>query len=116
MPKGIVTINLDRPRHIKFDFNSLADTEKVAGVGLGAIFAEDRIGFNMTRILLWGGLKWEDRRLTVERVGEMLQDYFQGGGSWEEITAKVLEAINACGIFGTQEDPESKNPPEEAAN
>ena len=113
-----VTIQLDRPRRLRFDYNALSDVEEKAGMGIGAILSEQRIGFAMTRVLLWGGLKWEDRKLTLEKVGELLQAYFQGGGSWDDIIATIFQAVNASGLFSpvTVEADEKNGETEAATN
>lgn len=100
MPIRSVAFDLfDRPRNLRFDVNALADLEDRAKAGIAQLFSEERIGLNALRLMLWAGLKHEDRTLTVERVGDMLSEYLSKGGSLEEVTQILSEAVEACGLF-----------------
>lgn len=101
MPK-IVTVDVDpnRERHLKFDINALADVERVADKSVLALMEKGRAGFDTLRTLLWGGLKWEDRGLTLERAGAMLQAYMEAGGDIQALTEKILAALYGSGAFG----------------
>lgn len=68
-----VTIELDKPRRLKFDFNAAARFEQatgknlLSGATLGAMSATD------IRAFLWACLAWgEDKSLTLDEVGELV--------------------------------------------
>lgn len=63
-----------RQRALRFDVNALADFEQETGMGFGQLMRM-RALFATARAMLWAGLKWQDRALTIERVGELLHDY-----------------------------------------
>ena len=98
-----VTIELGRPRRLRFDVNALADAEERLGMGLGRIMQQEA-SFALLRVLLWAGLKHEDRRLTPEAAGALLQQYIAGGGDLETVAARVMEAILASGLFSERAD------------
>ncbi len=97
---SIIEIELDKPREIRFDFNAIADVELETGMGIGSLFSETNIGFNTFRVLLWAGLKHEDRSITKAKAGELIGNYLKNGGSWTELGDKIFEAIEASGIMG----------------
>lgn len=103
-----------KSRKLRYDFNAIADIEKAAGLGIGAMFDENRTGFNSIRLLVWGGLKWQERGLTVERTGQLVGDYLKDGGSLEELMGKVMDALRQSGVIGFQEVEEG-NPEAETA-
>lgn len=96
-----VPISLDKPRRLMFDVNALSDAEDALGTSIGKAMTQ-RAGIREIRTLLWAAMKWEDRGLTVERAGNILQKYIEAGGSLEEIGTKIGEAIVASGLFKTE--------------
>ena len=45
------------PRHLRFDFNALADFEQTNGMGLGQLLSMKAV-FGTARAMLWVGCKW----------------------------------------------------------
>ena len=107
-------IYLDKARKLRFDFNAIADLEQKAGVGIGALLSEEKIGFNTLRLLLWAALKWEDRKLTSEQAGDLMQDFVENGGDLTYISVLITKALEKSGMLGKQGD-EEKNVETEAA-
>lgn len=95
-----VNIELDKPRRIRFDTNALCDAEEALGVGIGAMLNQ-QVGFRVIRALLWAGLRWEDRGLTLERTGALMQRYIEAGGTVESLAEAVTQALLASGLFKT---------------
>lgn len=110
---GSVPITLDKERQLRFDLNALADADEVAGKSISEFLAGDRVGLSAIRALLWAGLKGEDRRLTVEQAGQLMQDELaKGADSISAITMKIREAMVAAGLFGESETKNGKAEPE----
>ena len=63
-----------RIRNLKFDVNALADFEQEMGMGFAQLMQQKAM-FGAARAMLWAGLKHEDRRLTLEYVGDLLTDW-----------------------------------------
>jgi hypothetical protein len=90
--KGIVEIELDKKRHIRYTLNALAEIEDKLGVPLSKI-QEVELGIKSVRTLLWAGLIHEDETLTEKQVGDMV-DF----SNLEYVQKKVSEAFaNAVG-------------------
>jgi hypothetical protein len=107
-----VEIQLDKPRRLRFDYNALCDFDNKSGDSLIGIFTEaagsdnetailNRLGFGKLRTMLWAGLKWEDRGLTEERVGIILQKQIEDGVGIVTIFGIVMKALIESGVFGT---------------
>lgn len=92
-------IVLDKPRRLRYDFNAIADTEARAGMGIAEMFSERRVGFHVIRLILWGGLKWQDKGLTIERVGQMIDVYLANGGTLEGLMTPVKDAMTKSGVL-----------------
>jgi hypothetical protein len=88
-----------KSRKLRYDFNAIADIEQKAGLGIGAMFDETRVGLNSVRLLVWGGLKWQERGLTIERAGQFLQDYIRDGGTIEDIMNGIHKALEQSGLI-----------------
>lgn len=95
----------DRPRHLKFDINAIADIERETKTGIMNLLQNERLGFDSIRVLLWGGLKHEDRNLTIEKVGDLIQNYMteHQNNLFEAIfvfTDKIIEGFKESGLIG----------------
>lgn len=97
-----VNIELDRSRRLRYDVNALSDAEEALGMGLGTVM-QSQLGIRMIRALLWAGLKWEDRGLTLQQTGTLIQQYIEKGGSLESLGEKLTQALVASGLFGKEE-------------
>lgn len=93
-----VEIDLDIPRKMRYAYNDIADVEERAGMGIGAMFNEQRTGFHTIRLLIWGGLKWKEKGMTPHMAGDIIQEYLKNGGTFEEMMQKVREALEKSGI------------------
>ncbi len=85
----------DQPRRLRFDPNAVADLEGVLGMSLSRILGEG--GIRVIRAMLWAGLKWEDRGLTLERVGTLMAAYMDSGGTVEALVKPITGAMAAAG-------------------
>lgn len=80
--KKLVSINLDKERHLYFNLNSLEIIEDLTGKSLDKI--GDEMNMKTLKAIVFAGLKHEDKSLTLEKVGDMI--------GFEDIQ-KVSEAI-----------------------
>lgn len=85
--KGFETRN----RSLRFDLNAMADFEQAAGMGLAQLMAH-RAVFAATRALVWAGLKHQDRGLTVDYTGQLMQKFVEAGGEINDLLTLCLEA------------------------
>lgn len=85
----LVSIELDKVRHLKFNLNALILAEKTTGKKMAEL-GNTEGGFDMEflRAMMYAGLKHEDKKLTLEDVGDMI-DF----NNLEEVTNKLNEAM-----------------------
>ena len=95
MKKGI-TFELDKPRTLRFGINALAKIEDLTGKPLTTLKL-DRVGIKDLLIITYAGLAHEDKDLTVEKVGDLIDEY----SSIEILSQKLGEALTLA--FGKEE-------------
>lgn len=108
MPKqknrgNYVTINLDKPRNLRFDLNAMSAYEEVTGKS--AFNIGDDISAKSIRALLWASLIHEDDQLTLDDVGSMIHT-----GNMAEITSKINQLVQTS--TKTDEEAEDSDPNE----
>lgn len=94
-----------RKRSLRFDINALADFEQETGMGFAQLM-QQKATFAAARALLWAGLKYADRTLTIERTGELLNQYVkdaeaEDSRSINDVLLVVLQAGIEQGAFGS---------------
>lgn len=67
-----ITIELDKPRTLKFDLNAFSELEDKFGNIDKAFAALQKGSIKAARTLLWAGLVHEDEALTERQVGAMV--------------------------------------------
>lgn len=86
MTKKLVSITLDKERNIRYTLNSFRILEKEFGIKV------DQLGEGITmetiQALLYVGLRHEDKNLTFEEVGDMV-DF----GNMAEVNDKISKAF-----------------------
>lgn len=98
--RGYFPIELDRPRFLRYTFNSLGILEDHLGVKITKIDPNNMSAKDMITFV-WAGLIHEDEGLTKEEVGEMMS------GKGEKVFSVASEAIAYC-MGGEQAVNESK--------
>ena len=86
--------------NLRYDFNAIADIEERAGQGVGSLFAEEKMGLNTIRLLVWGGMRHIKKGWSVEAAGLEIQTYLLQGGTIQELTEKIAAAVEKSGLFG----------------
>lgn len=80
--KKLVSIKLDKERHLYFNLNSLEIIEDLTGKSLDKI--GDEMNMKTLKAIVFAGLKHEDKSITLEEVGDII--------GFEDVR-KVSEAI-----------------------
>lgn len=88
-----------KTRLLKYDFNAICDIEEKFGKGVAAIFTEEQMGFNTVRLFLWAGLKWKMPGLTVQQVGQWLQEEAEKGKQPMQYLQPVMLALKRAKIL-----------------
>jgi len=87
--RGIIEIELDKPRHLRYTLNSLIALEESCGLSLLKLEGAEKSP-RLLRDLLWAGLIHEDADLTREAVGGLV-GMVELANLWDAVT-RALEA------------------------
>lgn len=82
-------------RSLRFDLNAMADFESITGMGLAQLMQTNAV-FAATRALLWAGLKHQDRGLTIQVAGSLIQDYMNKVSEIDETREGLKEVLQIC--------------------
>ena len=99
MKKG-VAIELDKIRMLRYGINALVAIEDLTGKAITALDLAN-VKMKDLRTIIYAGLSHEDKELTPEKVGEIIDNF----GSIEEIAEKVGEAMTLAFGKGGKADP-----------
>ena len=105
LPYEVIEVNGEQ-KFLRYDFNAVADLEEKFDTGIQQLMTEKRVGFSVIRGLLWAGLKWKDKGLTLERAGKIAQTMMQEGKTFEDIMTPIMSAIKKSGVFGNMDKKE----------
>lgn len=94
---------MDKPRHLKFGINALIQLEQELGRPLSEM--TDAFKMSDLRDMLYVGLKWEDKSLTKEQVGDAMDCVIANEGI-SALTEKLGEAMG--GSLGNNALPSDK--------
>ncbi len=109
--KQSIIVNIDRPRRMRFSTNAMIVAEELSGLNILDIDLNGaKAGFKAMLALIFAALWADDNDLTLQRAGELADEYEDGVlGLFE----KAAEAI-AVGMGGGNEKnanrPEAKQP------
>ena len=97
-----VTINLDKPRTLRFGINALAKIEDLTGKPLSKLDLS-QVGIKDILVITFAGLCHEDKELTIEKVGDLIDEY----SSITELATKLGEALTQA--FGNNKETKQGN-------
>lgn len=95
MKKG-VTIELDKPRTLRYGMNALAKIEDVTGKSMMNLDLNN-VGIRELLAIVYAGLYHEDKELTPEKVGDLIDEY----ADMNTVAEKIGEAFNLA--FGADQ-------------
>lgn len=104
MIKKSVTIELDKARNLRYGINALVTIEELTGHAITTLDL-NKISVKDLRTILYAGLVHEDKELTPEKVGSLIDDY----SDMVTISKRLGEAITIA--FG---DGKNKQNPQRA--
>ena len=102
--RGFTTIELGASEYnVKYDINALCSLEQELGnKSLQEIFSSDSLNFSWIRSVLWAGMLYSDPKITPKKVGRMLDNHFEKGGTLEDVVTSLMGAITQV-LPGNQE-------------
>ena len=103
----MVLINFaGKEKEIRFDFNAICAIEEISGKPLQEVMTRGNAGFNTIRMLLWAGLRHDNKLITMEKAGELIQGYITTGRRIDDVMIKVMVALEESGITSSFEENE----------
>ena len=94
---------------IYFDISRLVQFERLMGKSIMSILASGDVGLNFIVNGLVIGLKHHYNNASPQFIENKLDDFFSNGGTIDEVTIPIIQAITASGIFGKEAENEEKN-------
>jgi hypothetical protein len=102
--KKIISLDADKMRNLKYGMNAMIQLEKKLGKSLTSL-ANEEFKLEDLRTMLYIGLKWEDKELTEDQVGDIMDEAIEKHGM-QYISDKLAEALQ--GAFGQTAMPSDK--------
>ena len=102
LPRVTVPLRLDRDRTLVLSFNALCRAEEVTGIN----FLMGDFTFSSVRVmraLVWSGLLHEDPSLSLEEVGDMIEEAGADGIA-KQIIAAFVAAMPKVKTGDTNDD------------
>lgn len=96
MAKKTITIELDKARNLRYGMNALVKVEELTGKPITKLDL-DNLSMKDLRTILFAGLFYEDKNLTPETVGELIDEYSDIGS----VATKLGEAFTVA--FGSED-------------
>lgn len=92
-----VTIELDRPRTLRYGMGALVKIEELTGKSISKLDL-DNIAIKDLRSIIYAGLCHEDKNLTLEKVSEIVDDH----SDLPTVAEKLGEAMTLA--FGSKNE------------
>lgn len=106
--KQAILIHLDKPRQLRYRHAALSALEQHFGCKMAEMGGKlGNPGVDDIDIFLWAGLLWEDKTLTLEAIGDLIDN---GESDYGAILPAVAEAFRQA--FGQPKNvtgPEAKS-------
>ena len=93
--KQSVTLELEKPRSLRYGMNALVKIEEMIGRPISKLDLE-HISIKDMRTIIYAGLFHEDKNLTPEKVGELIDEF----SDINTVAEKLGEAMTIA--FGTK--------------
>lgn len=87
---------------IYFDIMRLAELESALGMTIVDVVRKQDAGISFALTALQIGMKHHYFKATKEFYAEKLGDYFDNGGSLDDVLMPIIKAIFVSGIFGKE--------------
>lgn len=105
MPKQICLIDADTPRELRFDVNAFCLMEDLMGKTVNQM--DDNPGMKDLRIIFYCGLRWMNKTMKLDEVGEIM-DAALAKNTLEELGETLTKAMSQALGQDTSEHPAKK--------
>jgi hypothetical protein len=104
-----IPIDLDRSRSVKIDYGALRQIQTMLGKPIGRVFRDmQELSLEDIEIVLWQGLRHEDRQLKRDDMARLLGKFFESGKDIGDVLSVLNDALMQSGFFGRGEGRESQ--------
>jgi len=100
----IVPFTADKPRLLKFGARALVQLEEDAGKPITDLL--DSITIKSIIKILFHGLKWEDKELKLDEVGDLMDSAIEEHGDFATVSKMLVETLVSS--FGKKAIPSKK--------
>lgn len=100
------TLNLDKPRQLKFTLSALRKFKSAAGMPLWKARTNDADGVmhlldpEVLTWAVWAALLHDDPKVSFDKVEALLQDFLDNGGGVATVYGALRDAFDECGAWG----------------
>jgi len=100
-----------RDRSLKFSSSAISRFEERCGYRPLAEMLNLGMSNHLVQTFLWSGLLWEDKKLTWEQAGDLVDGYTRAsGGTYLDLVPPIFEALMEAGIFKRAPKPNGHDP------
>jgi len=93
MAKKFIPIELDKVRNLRYGMQSLMLLEDKLGKPLASIDFNNELRYKDVCTIVWAGLHWEDKSLSLDGVAQLIDDYSDIPTVIEAMTTAMNEAF-----------------------
>jgi|PlaIllAssembly_1097288.scaffolds.fasta_scaffold380188_2 hypothetical protein len=87
----------DKEYLLRYDINALILLEEITGQSITNALKED-MGIKMLRNLLYVGLKRNHKEITLESVGDLIEEYLDADGDMEKLSELITVAFSKSSL------------------
>lgn len=91
-------------QYIYFDVLRLAELEKALGVSIIKLIADQDVSISFCIAALTVGLKHHYHKATPTFYAEKMEEFFESGGTIQDVAVPIIKAIVKSGLFGKAEE------------
>lgn len=96
-------------QNIYFNIKRLEKMELILGEPINNTIRKGNVGIHFCLAGLLVGLQHDHPKATDDFYCDKIDEYFDNGGTLDELATPIVRAILASGIFGKKENQEEKN-------
>lgn len=102
--KPSVTITIDQPRQVRFNWQAICRFEEVYGMSFLQALVHGG-GARLITHLVWAGLLHDEPKLTIAQVERRIQSFVNNDGDIAVLTNEFIAALQESGVLGRKKTP-----------
>lgn len=97
--KPSVTITLDVPRQVRFNWQAICRFEEAYGMSFTNALVQGS-GARLITHIVWAGLLHDEPKLTIAQVERRLNTFLNNDGDIAALTTQFIDALQDSGVIG----------------